>query len=304
MWNSCTKLFVCCMHVKTIGPLKKYVTDVFKTQLKDSVTTTSDAEQSDEEIQSLFDDAEIKYSQWTTTDHADLIQVECSLSEFIETFYIKIFDLKSHSYIAREQNAYLDQLKENLKPDEAVAILDFSENYNCVVQDEVQGFHWNNKQCSLHPVSIYYKDGDTSLQKSCCIVSDDLTHDVDHVHEVVKLTCKNVKAFTNNNVKKIHYFSDGCAAQYNCCKNFLNLCNHKAEFGIDAEWNFFATSHGKNTCDAIGGIVKRTVHRESLHRPVNSQILTAESLFDFCCHKLEKIKFEFVTKADLEKKAF
>ena len=133
-------------------------------------------------------------------------------------------------------------------------------------------------------------------------MSDDLTHDVDHVHEVVKLTCKNVKALTNNNVKKIHYFSDGCAAQYKCCKNFLNLCNHKAEFGIDAEWNFFATSHGKNTCDAIGGIVKRTVHRESLHRPVNSQILTAESLFEFCCNKLDKIKFEFVTKVDLEKK--
>ena len=31
---------------------------------------------------------------------------------------------------------------------------DFAENYKFMVQDEVQGFHWNNLQCTLHPVVI------------------------------------------------------------------------------------------------------------------------------------------------------
>ena len=33
-------------------------------------------------------------------------------------------------------------------------------------------------------------------------------------------------------VLKITYFSDGCAAQYKDCKNSINLCYHKEDFGF------------------------------------------------------------------------
>jgi hypothetical protein len=66
--------------------------------------------------------------------------------------------------------------------------------------------------------------------------------------------------------KKILYFSDGCAGQYKNCKNFINLCHHKEDFGIEAEWNFFATSHGKGPCDGVGGTVKRLAAKASLQR--------------------------------------
>jgi hypothetical protein len=35
-----------------------------------------------------------------------------------------------------------------------------------------------------------------------------------------------------------------------------NLVNQKNDFGIAAEWHFFATSHGKSPCDAVGGTTK------------------------------------------------
>ena len=57
-------------------------------------------------------------------------------------------------------------------------------------------------------------------------------------------------------VKKLFYFSDGCEGQYKNYKNFMNLCLHKQDFGLDAEWIFFANSHGKSPCDEIGGSVK------------------------------------------------
>ncbi len=41
---------------------------------------------------------------------------------------------------------------------------------------------------------------------------------------------------------------------------------HKIDFGIDAEWHFFATSHGKSTCDGLGGTVKRFATKASLQR--------------------------------------
>jgi hypothetical protein len=50
----------------------------------------------------------------------------------------------------------------------------------------------------------------------------------------------------------IYYFSDGAALQYKNGKNLINLCYHKDDFGMDNEWHFFATSHGKGACDGIG----------------------------------------------------
>ena len=52
------------------------------------------------------------------------------------------------------------------------------------MQDEVQGFHWNNLQCTLHPVVVYYKDGDALQSVSYCIISDDNKHDVEMVYQV------------------------------------------------------------------------------------------------------------------------
>ena len=56
------------------------------------------------------------------------------------------------------------------------------------------------------------------------------------------------------NISKILHFSDGCAAQYKKHKKHYNICHNKDDFDIDAEWVFFATSHGKSLCDGICGV--------------------------------------------------
>ena len=102
-------------------------------------------------------------------------------------------------------------------------------------------------------------------------------------------------------IEKIIYFSDGCAAQYINRKNLYNLCQHKKEFGIEADWNFFATSYGKSPCDAIGGTVKRVTARASLQRPRGNQILTLLEMFEFCSTttSLSSIKFFFISQYQL-----
>ena len=80
----------------------------------------------------------------------------------------------------------------------------------------------------------------------------------------------------------MEYFSDGCAAQYKNRYNFANLCMHMQDFGLNAEWNFFATAHGKSPCDGIGGIVKRATAVESLKRTRINQIMTPEEMYKFC----------------------
>ena len=78
---------------------------------------------------------------------------------------------------------------------------------------------------------------------------------------------------------KIYYFSDGSSAQYKNFKNFANLRHHKKDFRVDAEWHFFATSHGKNACDCVGGMLKRLAAKASLQRHLQNQILTQISSF-------------------------
>jgi hypothetical protein len=54
-------------------------------------------------------------------------------------------------------------------------------------------------------------------------------------------------------LKKIAYFSDGSAGttQYKNRKKLLNITCHNEDFGVPAEWHFFATSYGKSACDGV-----------------------------------------------------
>ena len=94
--------------------------------------------------------------------------------------------MAAHSFIAKFQSNYLRECKGNLEENEIIILGDFAENYSFVVQDEVQGFHWNNLQCTLHAVIVYYKDGDALQSVSYCIMSDDNKHDVGMVYQFQK----------------------------------------------------------------------------------------------------------------------
>ena len=241
------------------------------------------------------DDQEINYKQWVHTDRSSLNTMTVNISDFIGIICNSLQDLTSHSYISKTQAEYLKIRKENIDNETAISLGDFAENYSFVVQDEVQSFHWNNLQCTLHPVVLYYKIDETLTHKSFCIISDDMKHDVDMVHEVQEVVINYVKTEMPQ-IKKIEYFSDGCAGQYKNKKNFKNLCMHMEEFNIDAQWTFFATSHGKSPCDGIGGTLKRATAKASLQRLFDKQILEPLQMYEFCKLTFKDIITIFVSK--------
>ena len=124
------------------------------------------------------DEFEIEFKQWTTTDRTELVHNALPADEFIEELCEKLDKITSHSYIAKSQAKYLADLKDNLKENEAIVLGDFAENYQFLIQDEVQGYHWSKKYCSLHPIVIYYKSGTELIEKSLCVISEDIDHDV------------------------------------------------------------------------------------------------------------------------------
>ena len=99
--------------------------------------------------------------------------------------------------------------------------------------------------------------------------------------------------------KNLEYYSDGCTSEYKNCTNFLHLCKYKKLYDVNVQWVFFATSHGKSPCDALGGTLKREAAKESLARPYNNQILTVNDLHAFCQLRIPSIQSVVFTKEDI-----
>lgn len=248
------------------------------------------------------DENTISYRQWVSTDRCKLVTILEPFSEFKEHFAMKLRDLKSHHFIAKSQSQFLKDTKLNLPQNECVVIADFSENYTFVLQDEIQSYHWVNVQATVHPFCVYFKkeSGEDTCHRSLCVISDCMEHTTTAVYAFQKQLVLFIKSFIPN-LKKILYFSDGCAGHYKNRKNFSNLCKHYDDFGVHAEWHFFATSHGKGPSDGIGGTVKRLVTKASLQRPSEGHINTHKAMFDFCVQNIKGIDFVLVTADDVQK---
>jgi hypothetical protein len=91
---------------------------------------------------------------------------------------------------------------------------------------------------------VYYKDGDKTVNLNFAMISDELKHSTVAVYTFQDTLIDYLKK-TISPISKVLYFTDGCKAQYKNRKNFANLVNHQMDFGIEAEWHFFATAHGK-----------------------------------------------------------
>ena len=65
------------------------------------------------------------------------------------------------------------------------------------------------------------------------------------VYQIQEKTIQYLKSLMPN-LKMVEYFSDGCIAQNKNKKSVFNLCEHQEDFGVEAVWLFFATSHCKS----------------------------------------------------------
>ena len=100
-----------------------------------------------------------------------------------------------------------------------------------------------------------------------------------------------------------YYISDGCAAQYKNRKNFINLCHHAEDFDVQAEWHFFATSHGKTAADGVAGTIRRLATKASLQRPNKSQIMNTKQLYEFAMKEIAGMCFCYVTNEEYKEEA-
>lgn len=290
-YNDCLKMIVCqnsssecyfgkCKNCPGIDVLENFLNEIFEENNIDELT----------------------YQCWISKPRTTLETLTVVSSEFISDFCEKITELLPHYFIAKSQARFMKSLKESLGTDEFLVVCDFAENYKFVIQNAVPGFHWNNDQSTIFPVVIYFKKNNELLHRSLVIISDCNTHDSTAVNVFLKIVTDFIKSLSNT-AKKIFYFSDGAPQQFKNYKNFVNLYYHKEDFGINAEWHFFASYHGKGPCDGVGGTLKRGAARASLQLPFDKQISNPRELYQWAAqsNNLPKIEVRYSTIADYEK---
>ena len=102
------------------------------------------------------------------------------------------------------------------------------------------------------------------------------------------------------NFNTIEYVTDGCSEQYKNRKSFVNIVYHVSDFQVIGIWTFFATSHGKSSCDGIGGTIKRCTTNESLRRDADQAIIDAKMMADYCKETFPSIHIEVITADDIQ----
>ena len=132
----------------------------------------------------IVTDEEITYIQWISTDRTTMNKLT-SVDEYMTLLANKAFAFCEHHF---RQSVYLRTQKENLQQWSSLSfnkiiLLDFAENYSLVMQDAVQGFHWENRQATLHPLVVYHASPNNILEYlNTCVVSDHKLHNQSAVH--------------------------------------------------------------------------------------------------------------------------
>ncbi|KAK3920021.1 ATP-dependent 6-phosphofructokinase, muscle type [Frankliniella fusca] len=132
-----------------------------------------------------------------------------------------------------------------------------------------QGVHWRSDQATLCPFISYYKTNPNQKDPE--------------VDNFVVISDYNKHSTTQHFKNKY---------------NAANLMHHKEDFDVEAEWHYFATSHGKGPADGLAGSAKSCARKHALQ---GNDILTATHLFDFLNdnERFPKVKFSYVSTAEV-----
>lgn len=243
---------------------------------------------------------DIEFSSWTGTDRSTLQTVTLEVDDYVEELCSKLVLLKSHSFISKQQSQFISEKKLQISENEAFVGFDFSQNFCYVAQNASQAFHFNNDQCTVFPVIFYYKQGSELKHESCVFLSDSLKHDTAAVYtiqnQLIPILKKRVK-----NLRKIIYVTDGAKQHFKNKFQMANLLNHKFDFGIEAEWHYSATAHGKSSYDGIGATFKREAYRCSLLAKPAQAMLTIGALVNWAKKHFETINIFYFTKTEHDK---
>ncbi|WAR24274.1 hypothetical protein MAR_037943, partial [Mya arenaria] len=192
-----------------------------------------------------------------------------TISTLVDELQTDIERLARHEFNIAHQYITLKKLKETCKDDELIMHVDFSENYQSKLTEEIQSMHFggSKRQISIHTGVAYVHNKTISF----ATISDTLSHAPPAIWAHLQPIILNLKD-TYPRLKKLHMISDGPTTQYRCktifiClqQNSLTLASRKA-------------GHGKGAPDGVGAALKRNA--DALVNTHNRDVICAADLVD------------------------
>ena len=172
----------------------------------------------------------VTWSQWKRKPVTEGLKTYMNLVKKAQigtcTELFKLFNQK-HDGLAKHHYNWLHQakecraLKESLREDEVVLHIDFSENFSCKLNSEVQSFHFggSRKQATVHTCVAYTAAG----SQSYATISASLRHDERAVWAHLEPVLKDVMRKCNPSPTTLHVMSDGPVTQYR--NTFFFICS-------------------------------------------------------------------------------
>ena len=220
----------------------------------------------------------------------ELVEMQTYPGEMFLYFTKLLETFPAHRFRAKWQHEQLQNLLENLPLGHVCCIHDYSENYSCQHQDQIQSLYYGQMQASIH-VTILHRhalsqiDGGESSEDDPRVVTEHLyviSPDLRHDHHSVQGCQNNVVNYLKEigyNVELMHEWTDGCSAQYKSRHCMGDVSFSLLDFGFPTVRNYFETSHAKGPQDGAGANLKHKADMAVIRREVVIQ--NAKDLFDF-----------------------
>ena len=170
--------------------------------------------------------------------------------------------------------------------------MDFSEDFTCMEQDEIQSGHWAHPNVTLFTYSVWLE----GTQHPGVLTSDSSTQAKETVVPFMDIILEKMPS----SIKTLMVFTDGPSSQF---KNGFILSLVPAlekRHEVSIEWNYFARSHGKGPADGIGGSTKRYVWTSV--RSGKSQVMNSIS-FAAAASTMNNVNVEHVPIEEVARRA-
>ena len=132
-----------------------------------------------------FKQSNYKKKKGETKNNLGLVTDRCTINALLETLKELMETFPRHRFNNCQTESVYREAINALTPRQLVKVQDFSENYTCVVPDEVQSLHWAQAQVTIFPVVTFRRDEDKNLiEDHLVFLSDDKIHDSSFVELV------------------------------------------------------------------------------------------------------------------------
>ncbi|KAJ8046204.1 hypothetical protein HOLleu_04813 [Holothuria leucospilota] len=256
----------------------------------------------DDKLEILLKDGnkELHWKSWdmvTATVHSrkkkdvkkrSLVEKSGTMADLIKELKAGTESFSKHLFQKDWQHQQQNKLKANLGASEAIAILDFAENFTCSYQREVQSAYYSHQSATVHPIVLYYNCSTCQrpTTESCVMISNDLVHDYHIVHEFQNTVTKHLQENRHITLSTLYRFSDGCASQYKSNGPISDISYAKEDYGFTIIHNYSGSRHGKGASDGESAVVKKNAG--DAIRAGKALIDTAQSLYQYLKENMTK----------------